>query len=365
MRVLMTLRVDALLRPGGDTVQATQTKKALERLGIQVDLTVDPSASIKGYDVVHAFNLVRVHETYWIARAAARARVPLVLSPIYWDFDHLETRWQPPLAKLARRVMGRDLTERLKTAARILLHREWNRAAMAQLAYGYCRQQRYVVEVASCLLPNSRGEKELLERTFHRHQYVVIVPNAADELFARGDPARFYDKYGLRDFVLCVGRFEPLKNQLGVVLALRGTGLPLVFVGRPNPNYRGYYRHLRRIGEGWAHFLPWMSAIELADAYAAARVHVQASWIETTGLASLEAGLAGCNVVVTNRGPTREYFGDDAWYCDPEDVDSIRKAILDAWWAPRKETLRRRILRCFTWQRAAEATARGYRLALS
>jgi glycosyltransferase involved in cell wall biosynthesis len=99
---------------------------------------------------------------------------------------------------------------------------------------------------------------------------------------------------------------------------------------------------------------------ELRERYRCAKVHVLASWMETTGLSSLEAGLAGCNLVITDKGDTREYFGDMAFYCDPGSEESIRNAVLEAYSAPAPSALQERIERNFTWKRAAEATLDAY-----
>jgi glycosyltransferase involved in cell wall biosynthesis len=98
----------------------------------------------------------------------------------------------------------------------------------------------------------------------------------------------------------------------------------------------------------------------LASVFAAARVVALPSWFETCGMACLEGAVAGCRAVVTNRGYTREYFGEDASYCDPGDVGSIRRAILVAADAPIPECLRDRVLSEYTWEAAAEATLDGY-----
>jgi hypothetical protein len=60
-------------------------------------------------------------------------------------------------------------------------------------------------------------------------------------------------------------------------------------------------------------------------------------------IAALEAALAGCTVVITNRGSTREYFGDRALYCDPQNVASIRVALDPALELERTHELARRI----------------------
>jgi glycosyltransferase involved in cell wall biosynthesis len=79
---------------------------------------------------------------------------------------------------------------------------------------------------------------------------------------------------------------------------------------------------------------------------------------------SLEAAAAGCRVVTTSIGSTRDYFGDLAWYCQPDDLGSIRAAVEGALRAPATSLLRDRVLCEYTWERAAEATRAAYARAL-
>ena len=99
--------------------------------------------------------------------------------------------------------------------------------------------------------------------------------------------------------------------------------------------------------------------------YRVAKVHVLASWMETTGLSSLEAGRAGCNLVITDKGDTREYFGDMAFYCDPGSEASIRDAVLRAHAVPVCTALSDRIKDQFNWRKAAEVTMDAYLQVLS
>ena len=104
---------------------------------------------------------------------------------------------------------------------------------------------------------------------------------------------------------------------------------------------------------------------DLANAYAAAKVHVLASWYETPGLSSLEAALAGCNIVITAKGATEEYFGNYAEYCDPASIDSIRKAIIRALSREPSDELRNIIKTKYNWKVAAERTLQAYNAILS
>jgi glycosyltransferase involved in cell wall biosynthesis len=94
-------------------------------------------------------------------------------------------------------------------------------------------------------------------------------------------------------------------------------------------------------------------------------VHALVSWYDTPGLVSLEAAMAGCRIVTTDRGSAREYFGSTVDYCDPADPESIRRAVVAAWERPKPaRDLQRLVYRNYCWERAARATLRGYQLAM-
>ena len=44
-----------------------------------------------------------------------------------------------------------------------------------------------------------------------------------------------------------------------------------------------------------------------------AKLNVLTSWVETPGLVSLEAGYAGCNILVSNKGSVLDYFKNYAF----------------------------------------------------
>jgi len=102
---------------------------------------------------------------------------------------------------------------------------------------------------------------------------------------------------------------------------------------------------------------------ELAGYYRKAKVHILPSWFETTGLSSIEAAAMGCNIVITDKGDTREYFGDDAFYCDPANPASILETVEKASAAGINENLQKKILEKYTWQQAALQTSKAYQLA--
>jgi glycosyltransferase involved in cell wall biosynthesis len=165
----------------------------------------------------------------------------------------------------------------------------------------------------------------------------------------------------MKDFLLGVGRICRRKNQLNLIRAARRLKLPLVLIGPLNDS--NYYQECRREAVGQkVLFIDTLTPPELASAYAAAKVHALVSWYDTPGLVSLEAALAGCTIVSTNRGSAREYFGELAYYCNPDDLDSIIEAIANAWKTEKDFRLQQLVLENYTWEKTAELTYKAYRM---
>ena len=382
MRVLMQPRPGIFSVPGGDTVQLEQTKQVLDDLGIQVNVSCELAPDLSGYDIIHLFNTTQysIFWTYAHFQNAKQAGKPIVTSSIYWPWNKNEERKMAGLlyGKLrgrwlrAFRGAARDSVPHwLKDAFPVLFMSSWERTVRGsspELYAAYCPLgieglQREVWGGSDMLLPNSQAEINIIEQRSAAKPDYVVVPNAADPLFAEARPDWFVNEYGLSDFVLCAANLNLRKNQHSVIRALAGTDLVLVLIGAPDLRYARYCHNLvkRRANVVFLERLPQQ---KLASAYAAARVHVLASYYETPGLSSLEAALAGCNIVSTSRGCTREYFGDRAWYCDPADETSIRAAVLAAYQVRDTQDLKAHILNNFTWQKAGQRTLEAYQRVL-
>lgn len=348
MRVLLWNRPDAEQAPGGDTVQWRQTGLALERLGLEVVWTMAPAAELDldGFDLVHLFNLQSEAAAWPVAERVAAAGIPLALSTIWWDLS--EGRYQRRL----RRKRSYRLAEALWGRARCLARfRAWDRARPR----GRVRDETAarLLRASGVLLPNSRLEIDALEDFFGLEVATkcAVIPNAIT-------PPPAASSSEPRRGIVCAGRVGPIKNQLALIEAARGLG-PLCIVG---PADEGHYleacrRAARAHGE--CELLPARAQAELWPLYRRAQVHALVSFRETPGLVSLEAAASGCGVVSTDRGSAREYFADEAEFCDPADRRSIRSALERALNAPRQVSSER--LARFTWERAAEATLAAYR----
>ena len=363
MRVLWLVRDNLEMHPGGDTTQVLQTKAGLERLGVTVEIEKRRDWGPQGFDVVHLFHLDRLWEHLAACRRLRADRVPAVLSTIYWPADEFDRGGRPGVQGALARLLDSDNYQTLRllqrcglTTLRTASLRGWDRRLLS-----FRSAVRHLLNTVAVILPNSIAEHEVIEQRFGVRRPAVVVPNAANvSTFAPelGVPA------GDQSGVLCVGRIEPRKNQLMLLEALRGSGIRLTLVGQPGRFSRRYAERCRCIAGADTRFVAQCPAAELREFYRRARVHVNVSWYETPGLASLEAALCGCNTVVTPGGCTREYFGNEAYYCEPDDRRSIRTAVEAALAAEPSPGLAARVAREFNWDAAARNTLRGYELAL-
>jgi glycosyltransferase involved in cell wall biosynthesis len=368
VRVLLQSRRTLFTAPGGDTIQVLKTAEQLRSMGIVADISLDLEPPLGGYDLVHLFNLMRPQEAYLQALNARRRGRRIALSTIYVRFDEMDVR-RPGFQGAAARVLRSPAArEYAKILSRAILNREWHAGTRQLLKLGFHAAQAKLLEWSDVLLPNSTSElaRLLQDHPDAAHKAYVVVPNGIDtRLFAVARSSVQPPVAGLRDCVLCVGRIEPVKCQLELALAMRELPWPLVLIGTPAPNHRRYAARVLAAGGSKLHMLGGIEHGALPGYYAMARVHALVSWFETTGLSSLEAAAMGCALVITDKGDTRAYFGNDARYCDPASVTSIREAIADAYAASANPELRQRVLAQYTWERAAQATREGYERALS
>lgn len=374
MRVLLQGRSARSLAvtPGGDQVQIEQTARALrERHGIDARTSSELEPDLHGVDIVHLFGVVRPQEVWVQARHAKRAGVPIALSTVYCDVWEYERRAREGLVGRVARHTNRNVIEALKAGGRGVRSREWSKGSAALFTRGYRRMQRETLELADVFLPNSESEWKRLTKDIGMSvggDSVVVVPNGVDlgtlaENSVRPIPSEVEPFTGC---VLCVARIEGRKNQLALAEALAGTDITLVLAGKPARNQPGYVARVRELADMHrnVHVLGAVSEETKYALYRVARVHALPSWIETTGLSSLEAAVSGCSLVVSPNGDTREYFGSDAEYCDPASPEDIRGAIRRALGRPPAAGLESRIRDSYTWEAAADATRRAYEVLL-
>jgi glycosyltransferase involved in cell wall biosynthesis len=366
MKVLFIARASLYKNKGGDTIQLHKTAEWLGKLGVAVDVRLaDEDIHYAGYDLIHFFNLMRPAD---ILRHAGASGKPYVVSPIFVDYSESDRRTRSGLAKWVIKLFSPDRIEYFKVIARRLLNGE----RVASPGYWWHGQRgsiRRILRDAAMLLPNSFSENHRLRQRFGLNCPYRVIPNAIDpDLFGRTGADSLGptgpDTGRERGLVLCAARIEGIKNQLNLIHAVNGSGLRLILIGAAAVNQRSYFEKCREAAGPAVTFMDAVTHEEMAAWYRRAQVHALPSWFETTGLSSLEAAAMGCSVVITDKGDTKEYFGDQAVYCDPGSPASIRKALEKAVMDGPSTKLREKILAQYSWQHTAGATRQAYRTIL-
>ncbi|MEX2277388.1 MAG: glycosyltransferase [Cucumibacter sp.] len=299
MKVLFATYPTAFHTPGGGEIQLLAYRKYLADPGIEVTLFDPWRPEFLGHDLVHYFSCVG--GSYPFCAFVKRLGLKLVVSSSLWITP--ETRKDYPEGEIRRQL---SLADRIVT--------------------------------------NSDAETETLAEVFGlpREKFATVLNGVDPSFFAPTDPALFRSEFGVDGpFLLNVANLEPRKNHLRLAEAIAGLpGTRLVLIGAVrDPDYAKAV--LAAGGKSLSHLGTLAhDSRPLRSAYAAARLFVLPSLLETPGLAALEAAAQGAPLLVTEVGSTRDYFGAAATYVDPHSTASIRAGIEAALASPARGSFR-------------------------
>lgn len=352
MNILIIARSNLYTSPGGDTVQIDMTAKYLRKLGGIITIGFsNESFKYEDYDILHFFNIIRPDDIL----PHINHKVPFVVSTIFVDYSEYEKSNRGFIFK----IFSTGQIEYIKSIARWIINGDKIKSNYF-LFHGQKKSIKKIISKASMLLPNSKHEYlRLLKYTGDVKVPYRKIVNAIDDKIFNYKNSEITD---FKDTIICVGRIEGRKNQLNLIKALKNTNLSVLIIGKPSPNHIKYYNKCRKEAQGFQNirFIEHISHDKLVGIYNSAKVHVLPSWFETTGLSSLEAGAMGCNIVITKKGDTEEYFKDMAFYCEPDDVNSIKETVLKAYYEPINPKLREYILKNYIWEITAQKTLSVY-----
>ncbi|HEU4966108.1 MAG TPA: glycosyltransferase family 1 protein [Candidatus Saccharimonadales bacterium] len=213
-------------------------------------------------------------------------------------------------------------------------------------------------------------KRELIERLgVAENKVEVIYPGVDHDIFkprSRTNQARPY--------ILYTGSEVPRKNFLSLIDAFRElkreasfSDLMFVKVGASDDAHMRAIaiERIRSYGLGDAvRFTGRITDDELAQYYTMAECFIFPSFYEGFGLPPLEAMACGCPVIVANAAALPEVVGEAGLKVDPSNVkqltDTLRQVLMQA--ALRRKLSLQGLERAsaFSWDRAAEQTARFY-----
>ncbi len=261
---------------GGDMVQLNNTKKALEELGIHIDVSHKTNISLTSYYLVHMFH-INFNFCRDMYERLLLEKKPYIISAIFYNQVY-------------------DLS--------------------------FEDMSRYAKGAQAIIALSDNEKKEMVGALNVSEDKVIVIPNGVDKQIFKPIKTRREDK------VISVGRLEPDKGPHLLIQACLRLKIPLCYVGAATTSLADTM--IQYIDE----YYPNVSQEELAVLYNTSRVYVCPSLSERQSLGVLEAASCGLPIVdsIYNRGngllPSSEVV-------DPRDIDALCEAIKKQWDAPR------------------------------
>lgn len=344
MNVLIAFPDALLTRAGGLRTQVERTCAELTNLGVNiVFFNPNKEYDFSAYDLVHIFSMNT--PTYFKA-LIFKGKIPLVFSSVMW--------------RNGSRKKIRFLVELFRKSPYMLLNDTLT-----------CREMS---TWANLILPNTDAEalwlKEAVGVDINK---CFTVPNGADDFFENKSLDQLKISSTIKydhDFILCVSVLSTRKNLINLANVAYKLNYPLVLVG---PVVDVVVEdHIKKLISQGANIeiLGFLenSSNEIGYLFRKCKVFCLPSYYETPGIAALEAGLCGANLVITEVGGTKEYFNDYAIYIDPYNIDSLEKGLKNAWereWSEGdKSALAEHIRNNFAWSAVAKKTLDAYKMVL-
>jgi glycosyltransferase involved in cell wall biosynthesis len=328
---------------GGLKMKVGRTVEALNRRGVEARLFDAVRERLTDYDLVHVF--APYNGNHRIVEQAKNDGLPVVISTI---LNPPFSRWEGIRARFISRVVGRLTRWDLTTSYQ-------------QMVTG--------LTLADHLVVLGGAERRMLTEGYRMPpEKISVVHNGIGEEFFRTGPETFLQRWPLpRPFVLHTGLIGDVKNQLGLVRALKGVDVDIVLIGYAGQAEQDYLAACLAEGGPRVHHLGELPHGELiASAYAAAAVVAIPSRHEGMPNSILEALASDRPAVLTNNHTIDfELPADVAREVAADDHDAIRQAVVGLLARPPVPGRASSVVAKMTWDAVAEQLEKIYRSTLS
>jgi glycosyltransferase involved in cell wall biosynthesis len=285
MKVLFDHPTPFALAHGGLQIQIIQTRKALEKLGVEVEFLRWWDGYQAG-DILHYFGRPG---TDWLRLAQGKG-MKVVLADLL-TAQGSRPQWKINLQKTVRRFLETRLLRGSGGS------RSWESYRLADACVAL-----------------TRWEARLLEELFGAQpRKIHVVPNGVEEVFLEQLPA-------VRgSWLVCTATITERKRILELAEAAARAQTPMWIIGKPYSESDPYARSVLAVCRQNPSILRYEGAIEdrakLAQVYREARGFVLLSAMESLSLSALEAAACECPLLLSDLPWARTAFGSNASYC--------------------------------------------------
>lgn len=336
-RILLVDRVDSSKNIGGDTIQINAICEYLEDRGYkvivssEVEKILDKDISL---DLIIFFNLTKpfelLHQWYLLKEKS----VPYVVFPVYWNLKKA-IPWNSYVGTLKKiiHLTPEPIFNVLRWAKTVVKKGDGKDTSLYRMFF-LKRELVNFLNRAEGIFVNSEAEKEHLIKEFKLSsniQKIKVIRNGIEEELTSYASDEVSVQLPFTDYICCAGGIGARKNQLKLVKAANESRVNLVIIGSPSKSDIKYYNKIQKAANKNIFFTGYLKRPEMLGIIANAKGHIQPSFIETPGLASIEAAALGCKIAVSDVAPVKEYFGELAIYCNPSSVKSISNCLMELW----------------------------------
>ena len=333
MKILLQAYNTFAQNPGGGVQTRIKSLYAeYKKLGVDVHLFDKWNTKIDDYDLIHFFKVTI--DNYGLMVYAHSKGKKIVVSSVV------------PL----------DQTFRIK--AHLLL----NKLFPLHTLFGINKK---CMDLSDIIIAQSQTECSFIHKNYKiPYAKLTALPNGVTSYVVGGEPNLIKKELPFSgDFVLQVGRIDSNKNQLSTIRALKGTGIPLVIVGGPDPQEPQYFDICKKEADENVYFTGWipLSDPRLASVYAAAKVLVLPSKKEIYGNAIIEGAIAGCNLACSNVIPIVDWnVGSFIHTFNPNSVQEMKCVLLKTFQSPKIPNQVDVFKDFFSWERVAKEHIKLY-----
>lgn len=281
-----------LSKGNGVVSQAFTWKKGLEELGHEVTLCNGwDYYPLEEYDAIQIFGFNENIADF--VNALSKKNRNIFIAPILDpDYGILKAKLMSFYGNHRFRLSSRysSLRNSKNLVKGILVRSEFEKSYMVE-AYGFKPDLCYIVKLSSGITP---------QLPFHEKE-----------------------NFCLHISLLCDAR----KNVKRLIDASVKYQFPLVLAGGLRNETEKWTLEEWIRGKSNITYMGWISEEQKTDLYQRARVFALPSTNEGVGIVALEAACCGTDIVVTNLGGPKEYYGDYAIKVNPYSIDEIGSGI--------------------------------------
>lgn len=287
MKILVTTYSTAFLNIGGGESELVQVVEVLKHGGMHVDIYGVSSRPIDFYDLVMHFS-VQIQGADMFNEILKQKKV-MLWPNVWWSTKpaHEEILRISIMANKAHKLLFKSKVERDHFLNYIS------------------------ISIEKCL---------------------VIPIVVSDKFLTKVDLALAKTVVVFENYVLCLGRVEPIKNQLMLIEALKALGKNGLIVGGCGDI--DYFERCKQANHGHIQFMPFIKPCSelLLSLISNSQLVVELS-LDPAGRSSLEAAVMKKTLLLADDPWVDEYFSDTVYKADPTDlsyvISTLDKALSD------------------------------------